>query len=692
MMQPAPQRSSDIGTTNAVAKPVVLVVDDEPLNRFLISEALANDRYHIVEAESGEAAVAYLTDHNVDLILLDIDMPGIGGLAACRAIRALPRGRLVPITMVTGLDDNASIERAFDSGATDFLTKPVNWTLMRQRVRFMLRHGNITHELKRNEQILEHVHEIAEIGHWQWDVVNKIAQYSQQYRRLLPGVPAQVTGVTLDLVPTSEHGRFLLDELRKILAAGQTAFRIECSAEVPERGKRRFVYHGNVEYADGEPSFILSTVQDITQRYEDEERYGTIFDESPVGIVEADCSLLLDLMALPGCAEFDDARLLEAVAAVSGEEQHGFLLSRVNPAALRILSDDGNSAARCTLRAHILRQLLRGVLNHERQLITQQEFQQESGEHRMLVITARLPQTPHEFRRVVITINDVSDIVQREAQLRRADTIIANSSDAVAVMDKHKKFSAINPAYTRVTGYTLEQLQSMDIFTQLDPQQRERVIANMAAALKHQDYWRGDIDFVRADGSIMPALFQLSIIRNDEGEFDGCVTITTDISHIKESERRLYQLAHFDALTGLPNRLSLQERLQLELESSAADRAFALLYIDLDGFKLVNDSMGHPTGDRLLGDVAARLSGCCQPGDLLTRIGGDEFGLLMFSGASEAAIGAQADAILAALESPFIIEEREIFIGASIGACRYPQDAANADDMLRNADSAMYEA
>ncbi len=679
-------------------RPLILVVDDEPLNRFLIAEALAVDNYDIVEADCGESALEYMTRHSVDLILLDIDMPGMGGLAACKAIRALPHGKLVPVAIVTGLDENISIEQAFDSGATDFLTKPVNWTLMRQRVRFMLRLGNITQELQRNEQALEQAQETAQIGHWRWDAATDVISHSPTYCRLLPNLPPRISGVSFRLSAATDFGKNILAKVNEAFERGDRQFSFECDADIPGRGRRRLFYNGIIEYSDGKPLSLSSTVQDITQRYRDEERYAAIFEASAVGILETDCTPYLEIIERPDFAGADDDHLLATIASLLAGDQRRNFIVRANAVALKMLAPDINSDWLKVLRVDLTMKFLKSIREHRSDMVMQCEVPHAGGGVRHMIVSFRIPQTPDEFHRVVITLNDISELVQREAQLKRADAIIAHSSDAIAVMDREHRVQAINPAFTKILGYTLEQVQSVNQFTYLPgTKNAEQLHVDIRATLQQQDHWQGEVEMRRFDGSLMPALLRLNVIRNERDEIDGLFSITSDISHIKESEQRLYQLAHVDELTGLPNRLSLQERLQNELDNRSVREKnrrdeFALLYIDLDGFKLVNDSMGHPTGDKLLREVSARLNQCCLPGDLLTRIGGDEFALLMFSGISTAEIEKQADRILTTLETPFVVDGREIFIGASIGACRYPQDAATSNEMLRNADSAMYEA
>ncbi|HET8710592.1 MAG TPA: response regulator, partial [Spongiibacteraceae bacterium] len=439
---------------------VVLIVDDEPLNRFLIAEALAGDNYHIVEANSGEAAIEYMRNNNADLILLDIDMPGMGGIKACEAIRALPHAKLVPITMVTGLDDNASIEHAFECGATDFLTKPVNWVLMRQRVRFILRHGDITRDLYHQEQILEQVNEIAQIGHWQWDVVNRTIYLSEQYRRILPGLPARITNASIDRMPLNKAEQRIRDEIAHAFANHQASFNFECSVNVPTRGGRRLLFHGTIEYRDDKPFHLIGTLQDVTQRHQDEERYAAIFEASPVGIIETDCSRLFHITQQAGFAKLSDEQLLNTIKPMlTGNEREMFIV-HTNSIALSILTPDIGAAWLKKLRTEMTLRFLIGVRDAQRELVMKCDMPQANGEHRHVVINLRLPRTPEEYRRVVITISDITELSRHEAQLKRADVIIANSRDAVAVMDKNSRVLTINPAYTRITGYTLEEKQA----------------------------------------------------------------------------------------------------------------------------------------------------------------------------------------------------------------------------------------
>jgi DNA-binding response OmpR family regulator len=167
----------------------VLIVDDDPLTRLMASEALRESGYTSVEAEDGLRALALFDSERPDLVLLDVMMPRLGGFDVCQHLRARPEGQLVPIIMLTGLDDGESVERAFQVGATDFISKPINWTLLRFRIRYVLRSAQVMQELVRNKESLSSAQRIARLGSWEWFVTEDRVQRSAQYYRLFGQQP-----------------------------------------------------------------------------------------------------------------------------------------------------------------------------------------------------------------------------------------------------------------------------------------------------------------------------------------------------------------------------------------------------------------------------------------------------------------------------------------------------------------------
>src|SRR5574337_43064 len=177
----------------------ILIIDDDALTRTLAGEALREAGFNVVEAESGEAGLAAFEAQRPDLVLLDVVMPGLDGFEVCRRLRAHPRLGHVPIIMLTGLEDTESIEKAYDSGATDFISKPINWALLRYRIGYVMRAAAALDELIRSERNLSSAQQIARMGSWEWSLENNLVHHSRSYCQIFGETP-QTFGEGLEAV------------------------------------------------------------------------------------------------------------------------------------------------------------------------------------------------------------------------------------------------------------------------------------------------------------------------------------------------------------------------------------------------------------------------------------------------------------------------------------------------------------
>ncbi|MBS0172069.1 MAG: EAL domain-containing protein [Nitrospira sp.] len=423
------------------ARPSILVADDDPLTRLFVKNALEPAGMVVIEATGGKDALAKFEAFPSDLVILDIMMPEVDGYLTCSRIRSMPRGKRIPILILTGLDDVNSIAQAYQHGATDFITKPVNATILCHHVRYMLRTNNVLHALIRSESRLELAQRIARIGNWDWNPKTNRFAMSNELCRLVGVRPQDFTGT------------------------------------------------------------------------------------------------------------------FEA------------FLNLVHP-------DD--------------RPLVTGALQ---KLIAQQ--------------------TPCDIDHRIVLPNGTDFIIHLQAEAVR------------------------------------------------------------------------------------------------EEEMDEVTVIGTaqDITERKQAERAIHQLAYYDSLTGLANRVLFKDRLSNAISyASRHQQHLATLFIDLDRFKIINDTLGHTVGDLLLTRVAERLSESVRQSDsvsrhadqepvhALARLGGDEFTILLTSLPQPEDAGRVARRILDSLAHPFVIEGHEIFISASIGISIYPSDGATVEALLKNADTAMYHA
>ena len=287
-----------------------------------------------------------------------------------------------------------------------------------------------------------------------------------------------------------------------------------------------------------------------------------------------------------------------------------------------------------------------------------------------------------------------TESLERQARdLRLASKVFENTADAVIVSDADDRVMMVNPAFTRLTGYAeremVGKLLADSPFRPIDPIQS----AERMAVQRQQGFVTAEVLRYRKDGTELPLWITASNVTDEHGRITNFVRVFTDISHLKESQRRLETLASSDPLTGLHNRRAFDERLQQALERRHAGGAgFALLFVDLDTFKSVNDAFGHDHGDQLLKILGRRLQSCVRTEDMLCRFGGDEFAIILEGEGAAADAARVARRVLAACAQPFGVGEDVLRISASIGIAVCPDHGDDVPTLLKSADAAMYAA
>jgi diguanylate cyclase (GGDEF)-like protein/PAS domain S-box-containing protein len=306
----------------------------------------------------------------------------------------------------------------------------------------------------------------------------------------------------------------------------------------------------------------------------------------------------------------------------------------------------------------------------------------------------RLAAAPGLTARALAVIEDINEQRLGTEALRRSAVVFGSTTEAVVVADARRRILDVNPAFCRITGHTLEQVKGLPFESLFDRLDQQRSPATMLARLQEQGRWRGEGEGVRTDGSRFPLWASCSAVRNDRGLVHQHVVVFSDISPLKDAQAAVQHQALHDALTGLPNRAHLLQQLEDRLHRARKEREpCAVLFLDLDHFKVVNDSLGHSVGDSLLVALARRLREHCEPDDLLARLGGDEFVIVLAGVGDDASARARADAFLRVLDRPFDLGEHgDIYVGASIGISLCPRDGNRAEALLRNADTALYAA
>ena len=280
-----------------------------------------------------------------------------------------------------------------------------------------------------------------------------------------------------------------------------------------------------------------------------------------------------------------------------------------------------------------------------------------------------------------------------EEELRLAAKVFESSGEAIMITDGGGRIISVNQAFSRVTGYAAAEVVGRNAKLLASGRHDSEFFGQMWRSVIETGYWNGEIWNRRRNGEIFPEWLGISSVRDADGKITHFVGIFSDISERKAAEAKIAFLAHHDPLTGLPNRLLLKDRMQQGMaHAERAGRKVALLFVDLDRFKAVNDSFGHPAGDALLRDAAQRLRACVRDSDTISRHGGDEFLVVLTDLQSSEVPARIAGKIMATLSKPFHIEAHEATISASVGIAVYPEDGAGFDELLKKADTAMYHA
>ena len=289
------------------------------------------------------------------------------------------------------------------------------------------------------------------------------------------------------------------------------------------------------------------------------------------------------------------------------------------------------------------------------------------------------------------------DITERKLAtdaLLRAASVFSHAREGILVTAPDGSIVDANEAFTRITGYTRDEAIGRNPNMLRSGRQPAEFYETMWRQLAEDGHWTGEIWNRRKNGEVYAELLTISSVRDTDGRTQNYIGLFSDITAQKAHQRELESIAHYDALTGLPNRVLLGDRLrQAMLQSERRNLLLGVAYIDLDGFKAINDGFGHQTGDQFLISIAQRMKDALREGDTIARLGGDEFVVILLDLPSHQIAAPLLDRLLAAAARPVHLHGAEHRVSASIGVTFYPQsESADADQLLRQADQAMYQA
>jgi diguanylate cyclase (GGDEF)-like protein/PAS domain S-box-containing protein len=442
---------------------------------------------------------------------------------------------------------------------------------------------------------------------------------------------------------------------------------------------------------------------------ESRDRYADLYDFAPVGYLTLDQNGIIQELNLTAAASFGRTRMSLIQAPLS------LLLA---PGQTRQLIGHLRNVISAPKKQKVVTDL---TLKHRQGVVSKARFesvefydatkQEHAIRSAMIDITEQklaeefLRQAHHELETKVtertadlMAANqslerESRERVQLDDRLRQAAKVFDSTQEGIVITDVDCNIVAVNWAFTQITGYSEASVKNQDLRILQSDQSEHLIDGALRASLKHTGHWQGEIWYRRKNGELFAAFENISTVKDEEGKLTNYIVVFADISTIKETQNRLNYLAHHDPLTNLPNRLLFNIKLEHALQRAKRHRhKFALLFLDLDRFKNINDTLGHKSGDALLQVIAKTLMGNVRAEDTVARFGGDEFVILLDEVTHAEDAAKLAEKIIASVAQPATVNGRDIVASTSIGISIYPNDADNTDDLIKSADIAMYHA
>ena len=288
---------------------------------------------------------------------------------------------------------------------------------------------------------------------------------------------------------------------------------------------------------------------------------------------------------------------------------------------------------------------------------------------------------------------DITQYIEQNKVLRQAASVFDNTEEAIIIADAQGHVVSVNNAFTKIYGYDIDDLYGHNLSVLHSGKQDQNFYKHMWDKLIYTDVYKGKVINKTKDGKTIPVWTTIKAVRDQNNQVVNYTAVQTDLRAIEKSEAKADYLAYHDALTGLYNRVSFEEFLsQALLMAKRNQKQFAILFIDLDRFKVINDTLGHDIGDQVLINVSERLQSILRESDFISRWGGDEFVVILHDIVSESFVATVARKIIEGLKEPIYIEHHHFTVTASIGIATYPENAVDANTLIKYADSAMYQA
>lgn len=654
----------------------ILLADDNKATALPVILFLQQQGYRLTYVQDGAAAVEAYRNDPPDIVLMDVEMPIMDGIEATRQIKALGAARWVPVLLLTANSTQQQVVAGLDAGADEYLLKPVVFNILDARLRSMRRIADMQDRLF---SVLDNVYE----GILSIDENGIVQSYNLAAERIFGYPPAEVIGCNVKmLMPspyTEEHDGYLARYLRE-----RTPHVIGSGRKVRGRRKNGETFPMRLAVSEvrrnGLSQFI-GLVSDISA--EEAAREREVLAAQAIAKSERFLKTITD--ALPGMVAYWDKDLRSRFA---------------NKPYLEWFGKPPEAIIGCHMREVLGEQLFalnepyaRAVLAGERQNFERCITKADGSVGYTWANYIPDIDTQGDVAGFFVLVSDVTPLKQAENELKLAASVFHNTLEGIIVTDGKGVMLSVNPAFSEITGFSNAEAvgQSTRIFK--SNRHDAAFYRAMWQDILDNGRWQGEIWNRRKNGELFLIRMTITMIRGMADDTVRYLSVFSDITDIWQQDERMRHLAFHDALTDLPNRSLLTERLEHQIAMAEREqRGMALMFLDLDRFKFVNDSLGHDIGDDLLKAVANRLLGLVRHSDTVARLGGDEFVILLDNPANKAEVADIASRIVAEINRPMEFRGKQAQVGTSIGIAMYPSDGASPEALMKSADSAMYAA
>jgi len=317
---------------------------------------------------------------------------------------------------------------------------------------------------------------------------------------------------------------------------------------------------------------------------------------------------------------------------------------------------------------------------------------EENGKIRWFELSVSKKKESQEVAHFIVLSHEITHRKEAEAKLKLAASVFTYAREGIMITNASGDIVEVNDTFTHITGYSYEEVVGHNPRLLKSGRQGEFFYRQLWQSLLDKGHWYGEISNRRKTGEVYIQMTSISTIYDEHGVIQSYVALFTDITTMKEHEKQLEYVAHYDALTSLPNRVLFADRLrQAMAQTQRRNKELAVVYLDLDGFKVINDQYGHHVGDELLIVIAERMQESLRQGDTISRLGGDEFVAVLTDLSNQDECKPILERLLQATSEPIVINETIIQVSSSIGVTIYPKDGVDAEQLLRHADLAMYQ-